>query len=98
MALNLTQKLTISFTDLLNDAVERTDWEALNFLEEERNKMVKRTKADGTEAVARQAIPTIRAMYLQRFHNTTPSKVESKAYRRDMNALAMAKAKMATSN
>lgn len=98
MALNLNEKLSISFTDLLNDAVERNDWEALNFLETERNKMIKRTKADGTETEARQAIPSIRASYLEKFLNVKPSKVESKAYRRDMLELARAKARMASFN
>jgi hypothetical protein len=94
MALNLKRKIDMTFPDLINDAVERKDLDALNFLETERNKKVKRLNKKGIEVDAHNAIPSIRSAYLEKFYGIIP-KVESSAFKRDMNALEAAKAKMA---
>lgn len=66
------RKLTLE--DLINDAVERNDKEALRWLEDEAFKMVERKKKDSDETVeAANPIISIRAEYLRKFLGYVPS-------------------------
>ena len=64
------KKLTLD--DLINDAVERGDAEALDWLEKEANTKKTRTKADGTKYEVNKSIVEIRPLYLKKFLNYQP--------------------------
>lgn len=59
------KKLTLD--DLINNAVERGDAEALNWLEKEANTKKTRTRADGTKYEVNKSIVEIRPEYLKKF-------------------------------
>lgn len=53
--------------DLIADAVDRNDMEALKWLEEESGKLKERTRADGTKYMVKKSISEIRPDYLKKF-------------------------------
>ena len=59
--------------DLVNDAVERKDVEALKWLQKESNKKVDRLK-DGVVMKVNKGVPAIRAEYAKKFLGYKPSK------------------------
>lgn len=59
------KKLTLD--DLINDAVERGDIKALDWLEKEAHTKKPRKKADGTTYEANKSIIEIRPLYLKEF-------------------------------
>lgn len=74
------RKLTLE--NLIDDAVERNDKEALRWLEDETFKMVKRKKKDSDETIeADNPIISIRAEYLRKFLGYVPA--PNKAYDRE---------------
>ena len=64
------RKLTLN--DLVKDAVERKDKEALVWLQEQSTTMVNRTKEDGTTYQVNKSIVAIRAEYFKKFLNYKP--------------------------
>lgn len=75
MALDLDNIRGITLEDLVNDAVERKDKEALRWLEDESEKTIIRKHKDGTEQVAPKPIVAIRSEYLKKYLDyKTPSK------------------------
>ena len=75
MAIDITnqeaiKKLTLD--DLLNDAVERGDAEAIDWLDKEAHTKKNRTKADGTTYKANKSIVEIRPEYLKKFLEYKP--------------------------
>ena len=66
--IDLTQPGTfknLKLDDLINDAVERNDMEALKWLQEQANSMKERKREDGTTYQVRMSIVEIRANYLK---------------------------------
>ena len=64
------KKLTLD--DLINDAVERGDSKALDWLEKEANTLKTRTKTDGTKYEVKKSIVEIRPLYLAKFLEYKP--------------------------
>ncbi len=64
------KKLTLD--DLIADAVERKDLEALDWLEKEANTLKKRTKPDGSTYEVKKSIVEIRPVYLKEFLSYKP--------------------------
>ncbi len=76
MAIDITNKDAIkklTLDDLINDAVERGDAEALDWLEKEANTKKTRTRADGTKYEVNKSIVEIRPEYLKKFLNYQPA-------------------------
>ena len=96
----LIRKLTLQ--DLIDDAIERKDKEALRWLEDEAFKQVTRKKKDSDETVeVTNPIISIRAAYLRKFlgyepqpnkpYNKEAAKAKRIADRKAMFAAAFAK-------
>lgn len=90
MAINLSsqeeiRKLTLK--DLIADAVERKDKDALKWLQEESAKKVERKREDGTVYEVDKSIVSIRAEYIKKFLDYKPvstlSKEMAKARKRE---------------
>ena len=62
----------LKLVDLVNDAVERGDKAALEWLKKEANTLKKRTKADGTTYEVKKSIVEIRPRYLEKFLEYKP--------------------------
>lgn len=78
------KKLTLD--NLIDDAVERGDIKALDWLEKEANTTKTRKRADGAEYEAKKSIVEIRPEYLKKFLNykkTSKSSEESKKRKKD---------------
>lgn len=80
MAIDITnqeaiKKLTLD--DLLADAVERGDIEAIDWLEKEACTKKTRKKEDGTEYLANKSIIEIRPLYLKKFLAYKPKSVRT---------------------
>lgn len=70
MALDLSSREAINkitLDNLIEDAVERGDEDALKWLLNEAKKTKERTKADGTKFEVRKSINEIRPLYLAKF-------------------------------
>ncbi|MGI6173371.1 MAG: hypothetical protein ACOYI8_05660 [Christensenellales bacterium] len=81
MAIDITSKEAIrklTLKDLVDDAVERKDIEALRYLEDESSRKETKTKADGTTYEANINIIKIRTGYLKKFLNYVPQSELSK--------------------
>ena len=81
MAINLSsqeeiRKLTLK--DLIADAVERKDKDALKWLQEESAKKVERKREDGTVYEVDKSIVSIRAEYIKKFLDYKPASTLSK--------------------
>ena len=81
MAINLSsqeeiRKLTLK--DLIADAVERKDKDALQWLKEESAKKVERKREDGTIYEVDKSIVSIRAEYIKKFLDYKPASMLSK--------------------
>lgn len=95
------RKLTLE--NLVEDAVERNDKEALRWLEDEAFKMVERKKKDSDETVeAANPIISIRAEYLRKFlgyvpahktYNKEAARAKREAEKKAMFAAAFARLK-----
>ena len=81
MAINVsdTKNLrSISMEDMVKDAVERKDIEALRWLEDKSREKTTHTRKDGTTYSAFTSIVSIRAEYLRKYYNYVPmSKIAS---------------------
>lgn len=65
----------ITLYDLIDDATERDDLEALRWIEDERHKKITRTsKKDGTTYEADNPIISMRAQYFRKFLGYEPKK------------------------
>lgn len=62
----------ITLDNLIDDAVERKDSKALDWLEKEANTKKTRTKADGTKYEVNKSIVEIRPLYLKKFLGYEP--------------------------
>lgn len=72
MALDLTNQEAIkkyTIKDLIADAVERNDLDALKWLQIEANTLKERTKSDGTKYEVKKSIVEIRAEYIKKYLN-----------------------------
>lgn len=83
MAININditavRKLTIE--DLLNDTVERQDYEAYEWLDRARHETAERKKKDGTVETGKRTLQSIRSEYLQKFLGYKP---KTKANKKD---------------
>lgn len=81
MSINLSSQEAIrklTLIDLINDAVERNDKEALKWLETESGKKVERRKEDGTTYEVDKSIVSIRAEYIKKFLDYKPASTLSK--------------------
>ena len=70
MAIDITNPASFSkltLENLIADAVERKDTEALNWLKVEANTMKDRTRTDGSTYKVRKSIVEIRAVYVKKF-------------------------------
>lgn len=67
----------ITLFNLIDDAAERGDIEALEWLEKEANTKKTRTKADGTKYEVNKSIVEIRPLYLKKFLNYKPKESKS---------------------
>ncbi len=75
MAININDKDAIkklTLDDLINDAVERGDIKALDWLEKEAKTKKTRNKQDGTQYSANKSIVEIRPEYLKKFLSYKP--------------------------
>lgn len=73
----------LKLQDLVNDAVERNDKNALRWLEDESSKQVPRKKKDSDETYeVTQPIITIRAEYLKKYYDYKPQPAKS-TYNKD---------------
>ena len=70
------RKLTLK--DLIADAVERNDKDALKWLQEESSKKVERKREDGTAYEVDKSIVSIRAEYIKKFLDYKPASTLSK--------------------
>lgn len=80
MAINLNDQEALrklTFKDLAEDAVERNDIEALRFLEDERHKVITRTRKDGTTYEVPNPIVSMRAAYIRKFLGYEPKKPDT---------------------
>lgn len=86
MAIDITNTVAIrklTLQDLINDAVERNDKEALRWLEDESSKQVTRKKKNSEETVeVTKPIISIRSEYLKKFLGYTPQPAKS-TYNKD---------------
>lgn len=85
MAIDITSKEAIrklTLKELVADAVERKDIEALRFLEDESSKKETKTKEDGTTYEASINIIKIRTEYLKKFLGYVPQSELSKDAKR----------------
>lgn len=81
MAINLSNQEAIrklTLTDLIDDAVERNDKDALEWLKVESGKKVERRKEDGTVYEVDKSIVSIRAEYIKKFLDYKPASTLSK--------------------
>lgn len=58
---------SITYEDLLNDAVERGSKEGIKFLDEQQAKVITRKKKDGTTYEAQKPLSAYRAEYLKTY-------------------------------
>lgn len=85
MAIDITSKEAIrklTLKDLVADAVERKDIDALRFLEDESTRKETKTKEDGTTYEASINIIKIRTEYLKKFLHYVPQSELSKDAKR----------------
>ena len=85
MAIDITSKEAIrklTLKDLVDDAVERKDIDALRFLEDESTRKETKTKEDGTTYEASINIIKIRTEYLKKFLHYVPQSELSKDAKR----------------
>ena len=79
---NVEEYRTMKLNDLIDDAVERKDRKALEWLKTESAKKVERTKGDKVMKVA-MPLPQIRANYAKKFLNySNKSKASAEAQRK----------------
>lgn len=90
MAINLNKPeefKKLKLEDLINDAVEREDMEALKWLQEKSNTMKTRKREDGTTYEVRMSVVEYRPQYLKEFLKykpvATPSKEKAKQAKKD---------------
>ena len=69
---NMTAIRKLTLDDLIDDAVERGDMDALRFLEDESGKKITKTKEDGTTYEINNPIISIRAEYLKKYLGYVP--------------------------
>lgn len=85
MAIDITSKEAIrklTLKHLVDDAVERKDIKALQFLKEKANKKETKTKEDGTTYEAKSNIIKIRTEYLKKYYDYVPQSELSKEAKR----------------
>ena len=85
MAIDITSKEAsrkLTLKDLVDDAVERKDIDALRFLEDESTRKETKTKEDGTTYEASINIIKIRTEYLKKFLGYVPQSELSKDAKR----------------
>lgn len=74
----------LKLQDLVDDAVERNDKDALRWLEDESSKQVTRKKKNSDETVeVTKPIITVRAEYLKKYYNYQPQPAKS-TYNKDV--------------
>ena len=79
---NQEQLKKLSLDDLINDAVERKDKKALEWLENESKSMTTRKRKDGTTYEVSKSIIEIRANYLKLFLGYEPKGKKAAAEQR----------------
>ena len=94
MALDLTNRLKNSFVDLVNDALEREDIDALEWLKSQKLLKVERKKEDGKVTLVQKSLMAIRSEYFEKYLGITPKSALSPAMKRDLDAVEMALAQM----
>ncbi len=93
MAIDITNQTAIrklTLNDLVNDAVERKDLTAFEWLEAQSKELVTRKRDDGTEYQVNKSIVAIRAEYIKKFLDYKPlgklSAEAAKARKREKKA------------
>lgn len=87
----------ITWEDLVADAVERKDKDALRWLEDKSTQTVSRKRADGTTYEVNVSIVTVRAEYLHKYLGYEPigneaAKAKKRAQREEKRAAMFAEA------
>ena len=78
MALDFENIRGITLQDMINDAVEKKNIEALRWLEDESNKMEERKHKDGSVQWTTKSVVSIRAEYLKKYTDyVSPDKIEA---------------------
>lgn len=75
---NTAELKNLKLEDLVQDAVERGDKKALNFLKEQANSMVTRKRENGTTYEVHKSITAYRAEYLKKFCGYQPKSANAK--------------------